>query len=594
MFTTLIQRCCILATLLTSVTSLAATDTKRSITQGQLTGTVAANGALVWRGIPFAAPPVGELRWQAPREPKAWSGTLAATKNSEACVQTVHLAAPHVDTDGDGYVGSEDCLYLNVFSPANATAKSKLPVMYWIFGGGNVGGSNAAPSYDGSFLAQKHNVVVVTINYRVGPLGWFIHPALYDKTASAEDKSGNWGTLDTIRGLEWVRDNIGAFGGDAKNVTAFGESAGGVNVMALVISPRAKGLFHRAIVESGGVQGSTMSAAQNFSDDAEPGQVHSSREIVNKILIRDGVAKDRTEAKAKQIAMSDTEIRTLLLAQTPQQFMKVFNPNNVRLFSMVRMPMDGAVLPKEPGMETIAAGHFNKVPMILGTNRDERRIYQASDPRWLKVLATDPDAYKLFANYGSVAWKLRGVDAIAEAMHKAGHDAIYAYRFDWDEQGVVNGRDMSLIVGAGHSIEIPFVFGVDVNLQGPIATTDDAARRALSASMMSYWAQFAHTANPGKGRNGNEVAWTPYQINKGANKRIVFDTQHGGGIRMSTDAITHEQLKQAVLTESGFTDQAMHCEIYVSLFRENGWSDAEYQSLGREGCAKFPVSTASE
>jgi para-nitrobenzyl esterase len=179
-------------------------------------------------------------------------------------------------------------------------------------------------------------------------------------------------------------------------------------------------------------------------------------------------------------------------------------------------------------------------------------------------------------------------------MHTAGHDAIYAYRFDWDEQGVVNGRDMSLIVGAGHSIEIPFVFGVDVNLQGPIVSTDDAARRALSASMMSYWANFAHTAKPGKGRGGKEIPWTPFEFKSGGVKRIIFDTPHGGGIRMSNDAITQDRLKQAVLTETGFKDQAMHCEIYASLFRENGWNDAEYQNLGREGCAKFPVSAVGE
>lgn len=583
-----------LAVLITASTNaFAQTDaTYKKIAQGELTGTVAENGALVWRAIPYAEPPIGKLRWKAPRAAKSWNAKLAATKNGEACVQTVHLAAPHVDTDGDGYVGSEDCLHLNVFAPANATASSKLPVMYWIFGGGNVGGSNAAPAYDGSILAQRHNVIVVAVNYRLGPLGWFIHPALYEKNASAADKSGNWGTLDTILGLEWVRDNIEVFGGDKNNVTAFGESAGGLNVMALVVSPRAKGLFHRAIVESGGIQGSPLSAAQNFIDDKEPGQSNSSREVVNKILIRDGIAKDRAEAKAKQRGMTDVQIRELLLAQSPQQFMKVFNPNNVRLFSMVRMPMDGYVLPKESGLAAIEAGRFNKVPMILGTNRDERRIYQASDPRWMKVLATDPDAYKLFANYGSVAWKLRGVDSIAEAMHKAGHDAIYAYRFDWDEQGVVNGRDMTLAIGAGHSIEIPFVFGVDYNLQGKIVSTDDAARRKLSVSMMSYWAQFAYAANPGKGRSGRETLWTPYGFKPGANKRIIFDTPHGGGIRMSDDVVTPEKLKQAVLTESGFKDQAMHCEIYAALFRENGWKDDEYQNLGREGCAKFPLGAA--
>ena len=180
--------------------------TLRCISQGELTGQVAANGALAWRGIPYAQPPVGELRWKAPRPPLAWRGRLAAIKDGPACFQSLHLAAPFVDTDGDGFIGGEDCLYLNIFAPADSTPADRLPVMYWIYGGGNVGGHNASPAYDGSVLAQTHRVVVVTINYRLGMLGWFLHPALARLAGRAEDRSGNWGTLDTIRGLAWVRE----------------------------------------------------------------------------------------------------------------------------------------------------------------------------------------------------------------------------------------------------------------------------------------------------------------------------------------------------------------------------------------------------
>jgi para-nitrobenzyl esterase len=566
--------------------------TLRMIAQGEITGLIAENGALIWRGVPFAEPPAGGLRWKAPRPPKPWAGRFSATKNSNACFQGKDLAAPFKDEDGDGFIGSEDCLYLNIFAPPDTSAADKLPVMYWIYGGGNVGGHNANPGYDGSVLAAKHKVVVVAINYRVGLMGWFMHPAFAGAHASAADRSGNWGTLDTIRGLEWVRDNIAAFGGDPGNVTAFGESAGGINVYSLVLSPLARGLFHRAIVQSGGLQEMPLSAALNFADDAVHGMQNSAREVVNQILIRDGKAKDRTEAKAKQLTMSDAEITQLLYSQTPAQITKIVNPAGLRLYPAPRLFSDGAVLPAQPAMKAFAEGKFNKIPMIIGTNRDERRMYMLADPKWRKVLFTNPGDYVRYAKYGSLAWKQRAVDDVARAVTQSGHQDVYAYRFDWDEEDNFNGMNLSLALGAGHTVEIPFVFGTGNGFLIPLGNPDNTERKALSASMMSYWTQFAYKGSPQTGRDGKEIEWKPWNNKTGANKMIIFDSASDGGIRMSAEEVTRESLRQALVNDREFKDQSIHCEIYRAIFSGPAWNDDEYQILGREGCAKYPFPKA--
>ncbi len=564
--------------------------TLRHIAQGELTGLIAENGALVWRGIPFAQPPVGHLRWKSPRAPRPWTGRLSAVKNSNACFQGMDLAAPFKDDDGDGFVGSEDCLYLNIFAPANTSSADRLPVMYWIYGGGNVGGHNATPGYDGSFLAQKHQVVVVAINYRVGMMGWFMHPAFAGPDAGPADRSGNWGTLDTIRGLEWVRDNIAAFGGDPGHVTIFGESAGAVNVFALVLSPMASGLFHHAISQSGGLQEMPLTAVLNFADDAVAGMPNSAREVVNAILIRDGKAKDRAEAKSRQLLMSNAEITQLLYGQTPAQITRIANPSGIRLYPAPRLFSDGAVLPLRPAIEALAAGLYNKVPMILGTNRDERRTYMMADPKWRGVLLTNPGDYVRYAKYGSMAWKQRAVDDVARAVTRSGHPDVFVYRFDWDEEDNFRGFDLSLAMGAGHTVEIPFVFGAGNGFLVPLGNPDNRERKALSSSMMSYWTQFARTGNPQTGRDGREIPWTPWNNSPSANKMIIFDTASDGGIRMSSEEITEETLKQALLNDREFKDQAIHCDIYKALFRgKAAWSRDEYENLGREGCLKFPV-----
>jgi para-nitrobenzyl esterase len=533
----------------------------------------------MWRGIPYAAKPIGALRWKAPRPPEPWQGERLALENPGPCVQDLNLAYPFTDDDGDGLVGSEDCLYLNVYAPSDVPPATKLPVMYFIHGGGNVGGHNASPTYDGSRLAERHQVVVVTINYRLGLFGWFLHPALITEDSTSDDRSGNWGTLDIIAGLEWVRDNIAVFGGDAGNVTIFGESAGGVNVCSMLVSPRATGLFHRAIVQSGGATHDSLQRACNYSDDEVPGSTGGSREILNQLLVRRGQASNRADAKALQNRMSPEAIAALLRETPVRELISAANPSGVRLYDAPRVLGDGAVLPAESWLKVFREGRFNKVPVITGTNRDERRLYQYIDPQWRRTLREHPNDYVLYARYTSLAWKQRAVDDVARAMSQAGHGDVYAYRFDWDEEGEHGGFDISLAVGAGHTVELPFVFGTSGGTTVPLGDPEAPGRRALSASMMSYWAQHAYSGAPARGRDGGEVAWTPWSNDEAQPKLMVFDTAGDGGVRMSAESVTAAAIKSAVLEERGFEQPELHARLYRELFPGRAFDETEYKRL---------------
>jgi para-nitrobenzyl esterase len=313
----------------------------------------------------------------------------------------------------------------------------------------------------------------------------------------------------------------------------------------------------------------SLASACNYSDDAEPGSINSAREVVNRCLIRSSRASDRSGAKLVQAAMSNEEIAQLLRGLTPRELIENVNPSKVRLYPAPRVLSDGAILPAEPWIDAIAAGRFHKVPLITGTNRDERRLYQFIDPRWRKTLREAPGDYVRYANYGTLAWKQRAVDDVAHAMWQAGHREVYAYRFDWDEQGTIGSLDISLAVGAAHSVEIPFVFGTPGGLTVPLGDPEAPGRRALSASMMSYWAAHAYTGSPGRGRDGREIEWTAWNDADGEPKLMLFDTAADGGVRMSTEWISHAALKQAVLNERGFADQKLHARLYRGLFGDS-------------------------
>ncbi|MCY3560808.1 MAG: carboxylesterase family protein, partial [bacterium] len=344
--------------------------TLRSTESGVVVGFIDASGARAWLGIPFARPPVGALRWQAPQPPVPAEGTIEALAFGAMCPQLPSLlsdasqspqSAEEAAAVAAAVAGSEDCLMLNIWSPPNA---SGLPVMLWIHGGGNSIGHGG--NVNGGNLAVGGNVVVVSINYRLGLFGWFNHPRLH--AGDPANDSGNYGTLDMIRALEWTRDNIGAFGGDPGNVTVFGESAGAFNTLAMMASPLAEGLFHRAAVQSGGYGVSSLASGQNHPDDG--GHQYSAPEVLTALLIADGKAADADAARALQEGWTPAEMRNYLYAKTPADIYGLLDGAG---FGMVNVPnnfKDGHVLPALDAEAVFSdTGNYNAVPVILGTNR---------------------------------------------------------------------------------------------------------------------------------------------------------------------------------------------------------------------------------
>jgi para-nitrobenzyl esterase len=571
--------------------------TLRTTPLGQVVGFVGDRGAHVWLGLPFAAPPVGDLRWKAPRRPQPWTTVRPALAIGNMCVQYPSLLSGGGPTKSNAPVGNEDCLYLNIWAPPFApadvpTGDKARPVMVWIHGGGNSIGHGG--SYNASHLVTEHGVLVVTINYRLGPFGWFSHPALRSDTASPEDNSGNYGLLDSIAALHWVRDNIAAFGGDPKKVTIFGESAGGTDVLALLASPLAKGLFQRAIVESGGMFIAPRAFAENYHDDATtPGHAFSGRESVNRLLVKEGKAADTASAKSVQDTMSNDELRTLLMNAKSADIMTLYNGGGFGMIDAPELFSDGVVLPNdvEPASLFSDPAKYNAVPVILGTNRDEVALFMVRDPRWVEnrlwifPKLKDQTAYLRQVRYQTDSWRLGGVDSIAEAMVRSQPGQVYAYRFDWDEEPSVMGYDLSVALGAAHGLEIAFVFGeFEGGLGLKYLYPKTPARDALSSSMMSYWTEFAYSGDPGTGRDGKEVRWLPWD-NEGQ-RSIVFDTPPSG-IHMTGDLITIDGLKDRLLHDASITDQTEFCSTYAQLFRGANFDNDQYLHLGKEGCAKF-------
>ena len=325
------------AALLLCAGSAQAGDTVK-VARGSLHGATA-GPVTSFKGVPFAAPPTGDLRWKPPQAPAKWTGVREATSYSPSCMQMRRAAA--VGTNGD----SEDCLYLNIWAPADAKPGQKLPVMVWIHGGAFTGGSGTAAIYDGTHFAER-GVILVTVNYRLGRLGFFAHPAL-----TAENPSGplgNYGLMDNIAALKWVKANIAAFGGDPGNVTAFGESAGGILVNFLMAAPEAKGLFAKAISESGfGRNGGVPIRG----DAARTGE-------------KIGVAYATAQGVMGSGADAAKALRALSAAELSKPVSGLADPGSPS-------PMvDGVVVPEAP-WAAFAAGREAKVPYIAGGNSYE-------------------------------------------------------------------------------------------------------------------------------------------------------------------------------------------------------------------------------
>jgi para-nitrobenzyl esterase len=465
------------------------------VEQGLLAGASgSSSGIHVYRGIPFAAPPVGDLRWKAPLAPASWQGVRQANEFSNACWQTQYPAAAAIYQAKLPPL-SEDCLYLNIWTSAKS-AKDRLPVMVWIHGGGFTRGFAGTSSYNGEVLARK-GAVIVTINYRLGVFGFFAHPAL--SAESGHHASGNYALLDQIAALQWVQRNIAAFGGDAGRVTIFGESAGSWAVNTLMASPLAKGLFRRAIGESGGL----FSPMRTLADAEKEGEKLAAS------LTTASSAEANNEAGQTP---SSNEILKSLRARPAEELLKASETETVRTI------VDGWVLPQD--IATIfAQGKQNDVPLIVGYNADEgttlapqaanlkammfiggvNQRYGARADALLKIYPAGSDEQAVTSFYSAYrdqafGWEMR---TWARQATKSGHQPAYMYYFSRRPPGPQSAK-----LRAFHASEIAYVFGTFV---WPFPWEE--ADKKLSDAITSYWVNFAATGNP---NGGSLTKWPAY------------------------------------------------------------------------------------
>jgi para-nitrobenzyl esterase len=453
--------------------------------------------ARLFQGIPYAAPPVGQLRWASPQRAASWRGIRDATKPGNRCAQAEGLIDPASST--------EDCLYLNVTTPLHSSGR-KLPVMVWIHGNGYISGAGSL--YDAQQLANSGQVVVVSPNYRLGIFGFLAHPAL--DHGQARQLSGNFGLEDQQAALQWVKRNAAAFGGDAGNVTIFGESAGGTSVCSHLASPGSAGLFQKAIVQSAECTGGKWSPGPPtwFPLPRAEREQHG------------------LDVAAK-VGCSNPAIAAACLRAKPTDELAKWSDDGVGSGPAV----GGGVLPLSPD-RAFATGRYNHVPIIQGTTRDEHRLFTAaietatgqvttpaSYSEEVHTLFDQQDAERVLARYP------------VEQFHSAG-EALSAVVTDWAWGCTVLDRDRALAVrtplyayefadesapwfttlpkpnfptGAFHGAELQYLFA-DEQLPGPATP----AQKELSATMISYWSQFARTGDPNA---PGLPQWLPFQHN---------------------------------------------------------------------------------
>ena len=475
--------------------SAPATDVIVQTESGRTAGSASEDGVVRWLDIPYAQPPVGDLRWRAPQQLTASDELLVVADEPLLCPQQSGETSGIV---GAGLIGNEDCLYLDIAAPADFRS-GNYPVMFWIHGGGNNSGHKG--TYDFSALVERENVVVVTINYRLGPLGWFVHPSLTNEVDEL-DASGNFGTLDIIAALRWTQRNIAAFGGDPQNVTIFGESAGGQNVLTVLASPMTEGLFHKAIAQSPVLQ--SYSPAQAYNEEKAFAYVdRGSWEIV------EALGLDNSVVTADQ-----------LRGTTPEEVLTAYY-DIPRDHASPLVIGDGVVIPEEGLMAALGDERVAKdVPVLVGSNRDEvtlwlglsRYFVNADDVLFgllpPKLRVKDPAVFNYWVEQRGRGWKVRGVDEPINAMRSAGYKDLYAYRFDWDEQDDNWFVRFSSLLGAAHASEIAFVMGAPMyGSVGEYMYPDTESAQAMTDIMMGAWANFAREGVPG---SVNGIAWPEF------------------------------------------------------------------------------------
>ena len=495
-------------------------------------------GVSSFKGIPFALAPTGDNRWRPPQPLPAWQGERDASKVGADCAQGgFGPGAGSMSANS-----SEDCLYLNVWTPANAKPGAKLPVMFWIYGGGFVGGSSAIPITSGTEFA-KHGVILVSTNYRVGRFGFFVFPALSQE--HPDELKGNYAYMDQIAALKWVQQNIAAFGGDPNNVTIFGFSAGGVSVHSLLTTPLASGLFQKAIVESGGSRDSVLTARPMSKDGVDPNYPVSAETIGIQFARSFGIDGTDQAALAKLRALSAEQV----LRGAPAQ------PGGSPPSYETTPILDGKLI-TETAETAYRAQRQPRVPIMLGSN--------SADTAGNRIKATTKE--QLFARYGKwseqakLAYDPDGTADLSTLIAEANDDfgqaeparfaasafaakgsPVYLYRFSY----VPNGMREMFKAGAPHGDEIAFVFGtLGTAVFGPPPPPPTDLDKSVSRMAQSYWINFAKTGDP----NGAGLpSWPPYE----PNKDLIFDFRSDGTAGAGPDPWKARLDVTQLATESG-------------------------------------------
>jgi len=508
------------------------------VESGELQGVVADDVAS-FKGIPFAAPPVGELRWRPPQPAARWTGVRQASAFGADCMQG-RFGPPQAAAAGapPARVPSEDCLFLNVWRPASATPAAKLPVMVWIHGGGFTGGSGASPGTSGAQFARQ-GVLLVSVNYRLGRFGFFAFPAL--SRERPDETKGNYAYMDQIAALQWVRRNIAAFGGDPNNVTIFGFSAGGVSVHSLLASPMARGLFHKAIAQSGGSRDSVLTARPMRGDGVDPNYPVSAETIGSTFARSMGIEGTDQAALAGLRALSAEEV----LRGAPAQAGAGAPP-------IETTPILDGKLVTETAETAYKARRPPRVPLLLGSN--------SADTAGNRIRAATKE--QLFARFGQwsvqakAAYDPDGSTDLAVLVSRANDDfgqaeparfaanafaangsPVYLYRFSY----VQTAMREKLQAGAPHGGEIGYVFGTLAAGRGGAPTPED---QAVARMAQSYWVNFAKTGDPNR---AGLPAWPRHD----PGKDLIFDFRPDGSAGAGPDPRKARLDVTQLATESG-------------------------------------------
>jgi len=521
----------------------------RTTAQGDVRGAAWDQDTNAWLGIPYARPPVGDLRWKAPRDPEPWEGVRDAAGFCRPCSQLGGFLGGLDPATFGRPVGTEDCLYLNVWSPR--TQEGPLPVFLYIHGGMNSVGEAATSLYHGARLSARARAVVVTVNYRLGPLGFFHHSSL--DTGDPLDDSGAYGLLDILRALRWVQENIAAFGGDPESVTVGGESAGAYNVCSLMGSPLARGLFHRAVAlsPSGTVTTNTLEQAEASAGD-----------MLVRLVLADADLGADTEAQARRLIEENGPAWAAAYwrSRTPAELLGAavrfssLGLNEMGLLVQESRLADGTVIPEDfPGR--FERGEYNRVPLLIGSNAEEYKMFlftgilppllvqkdeaelceiiRSADPEDPGLAESDfiaPGSRGLYQAAGTVLGKVMfdaSIDLLVDRVLP--FQEVYRYAFAWNRQPAPFG----FLLGAGHMTALPFFFGnfqADPDSLFRISWTEGnrAGREALAETLMHCWGNFFRSGDPSTGPFP-APAWAPCSDAGPCAPAIRFDAGEAGG-----------------------------------------------------------------